>query len=163
MQTPTLFNKIMFSSLLAASALYQGTVLAEGQSSPPTTPPPAVMATQSGPAMLNPEQREAFRALSKEMYGNMRDERELHDELRTLAQSNTYDEKQVRALIQKRHKEAEESMVKSSRQMHDFYKTLTPEQRKQMDAMHQQMKERMKEHMKDRSEARATKKEGDGK
>lgn len=165
-------RKIIFTgTLLAISALYQASAFAEDSTAQKQVPPPpANVVKPVDPSALNPEQREAFRAISKNMYETMRSGKELHEEILSLTQADAYDEKKVRELIQKHHKEAEESLVKASRDMHDFYKTLSPEQKKQFDAMSEKMKERRKEEMKDRMKEhikeRAEKqpaKEGDGK
>jgi len=157
MHTPTLFNKMIFAGvLLAATTFYNTAAFAEDTTAQKKVPPPAKVVKPVDPSALSAEQREKFRNIMKEMYENMRSGKELHDEIQDLAQSKTYDEKQVRALIQKHHKAAEENMVKASRDMHEFYKTLSPEQKKKLDEMKDEMKERRrdgaKEHRKEGGE-----------
>lgn len=158
MKKPGLFAQIVCAgALFAITTWCSTTVAADEQKTAVKAPAPAKVAKQPDPSMLNPEQRKAFQNISKEMHENMRAGQALHEEIRALTQSDAYTEKKVRELVQKRHKEAEESMVKSSREMHDFYKTLTPEQKKRFAALHEQMKERQRNEMKSRIKDRDTK------
>lgn len=151
MYKPVLFKKIIYTStLLALTSLYNTTTFADSPAVPQISPPPVNTAKPA--AALKPEQQAAFRKISKEMHERMLREKELHNEVRALAQSDAYDEKKVRALIQKHHKETEEEMVASSKEMNDLYKTLTPEQKKQLDMIRDKTKERrddMKENMRE--------------
>lgn len=107
-----------------------------------------------GPLQLNPEQRQAHQNALKQMQASMRSGMKLHDELRQLTHSDQYDEKKARALIQQRHKEAEENLVKSSFAMHEFYKSLSPDQQQQFNAMRSGIQEQHRSDMKDQGKER---------
>jgi Spy/CpxP family protein refolding chaperone len=152
MNTSGFFTRLVCTSaLLAITGLHQASVFADTPGSPIKAPAPGNAAKQPDAATLSPEQRKVFQDISKEMYENIRASQALQEEIRAITESDAYDEKKVRQLVQKRHKEAEESIVKSSREMHAFYKSLTPEQKKRFDVLRDQMKERHRKEMKDRA------------
>jgi len=154
MSLSVFFNKIVcVITLLAAAAFYNSAVLADDTAKPKTSPPPKMEKPAQGEPVLSAEQQATFRKITKDMYESSRGCKELRDEIRELSRSDAYDEKKIRALIQKRHKEEEERLVKSSKEIHAFHKALTPEQKKQIDAMHKQMKERRRDdRMQDKKE-----------
>lgn len=159
MRTFTSSGKIILTSaLLVISALYQASAFAEDSSTQKQVSPPTKVVKPADSLTLSAAQRETFRNILKERYENIRNGKEVYDEIQKLTESSTYDEKQVRALIQKYHQAAEKSMVKTSREMHNFYKTLSPEQKEQLDEIRDEMKERrrddMREHKKESDETR---------
>jgi len=98
---------------------------------------------------LNEKQRELFKTATKEKMASMHDVMDVHEKLREMSQSDTYDEKKARELLRSKNKEVEDGIIKASKSMHEFYKSLTPEQKTKLNDMHSKMREKMKEHMRD--------------
>ncbi len=97
---------------------------------------------------LNDKQRGLLKSSMKQMMSNMHSGKELHEQLRELTQSDNYDEKKVRELIHKNGADMEANMLKSSKTMHEFYASLSAEQKSKFKEMHNDMKTKMKDHRK---------------
>jgi Spy/CpxP family protein refolding chaperone len=98
---------------------------------------------------LNDKQRELFRTAMGQKMAAMRKTMEMQEQLRELTQSDNYDEKKLRDVIHNSNKESEEAIVTASKAMHEFYKSLSAEQKTKLKEMHAKRKAEMKEHMKD--------------
>jgi len=99
---------------------------------------------------LTDSQRVAFRTAMRQMGDAMHDSRDLHEELRDLTESDNYSESKVRDLLHKHEASIENNLVSASKTMHDFYASLTPEQKEQFNDMRSQMRKRMIDGMRDR-------------
>jgi len=99
---------------------------------------------------LTDKQKTLFRDALKQMHESMKETKDIRNDIRTIVQSDNYDEKKIRNIIETNDKEREENVVKSSKAMHEFYASLDQEQKtkfkKMQDNMQAHMKERMKEH-----------------
>ena len=118
-----------------------------------------------GKMNLSESQQSALREASAGMRDVMQSNMKLQEEIRNLTHSGNYDEKKVRELVQKHHKQTEDKIVSASTKMNAFYQSLSPEQKKQFEEMRQnaeehrqeKMKEGMQKHMQKRMEKRMEK------
>lgn len=106
---------------------------------------------------LNDAQKEAFKNAMKQMHESMVNAEQVQEQIRSIVQSDNYDEKKVRDIIQKNDKAQEENKVKQSKAMNDFYKSLTPEQKTKFKSMQSEMKDRAKGRMKERADKKSGK------
>lgn len=140
--------------LLLPLLLVSHTLLAETSDAAqePTTKvlPTKPVETASDRLNLSPEQRKAYEDAMQEVRENMHANMKLHDEISQAMYSDKYDESSVRSMIQKHHQQTEDTLVKSSKAMNDFYKSLSPEQKKNFDEIQQKKRERMKTHHEER-------------
>lgn len=101
----------------------------------------------AGELNLNDKQRELFKTAMQQKMGGMHTGMDMHENLRELTQSDNYDEKKVRELVRKNNQEEEERIVKSSKSMNEFYKSLSPEQKSKLKEMHKNRNAKMKGQM----------------
>jgi Spy/CpxP family protein refolding chaperone len=103
---------------------------------------------------LDDKQRELFVKAMKHMRDCKHGGKDLHEQLKTVVESDQYDEKKVRDIVRKHSAELEEQAVASSNALHAFYQSLGPWQKGKFkaikDEMHGKMKESMKCHMKNK-------------
>jgi len=98
---------------------------------------------------LNDAQRTAFRKAAKQMHQTMLATREMHEALRDVVNSDNYSEKKAREIYKANSKKMEDSVMLASGMMHDFYASLTPDQKVKFNEIRKQMNERMKNHRHD--------------
>lgn len=111
---------------------------------------------------LDEKQRKLFDDAMEKMHGSMKDGMALHKQMKELVHSEQYDEKQVRALVQKHNAEMEEKAVASANAMHAFHASLNAEQKEKFKALKDEMREQMTDHKKERrAERREERREGD--
>jgi Spy/CpxP family protein refolding chaperone len=141
--------------VFSAAILVAAAMNLRAADAPPTSPAPphaGMMADMN----LSVAQRAAFRNAMKQLHETLRSQRDMHEQLRDMAQSDNYDAAKVRDLVHSQQTQNENNMVSSSTAMHDFYAMLTPDQKARLaehrKQMREQMKSRMTEHMKDRAD-----------
>lgn len=109
---------------------------------------------------LDDKQRKLFDDAMEQMHGTMKDgmkdNMSLHQELKELVHADNYDEKQVRAVVQKHNTEREEKIVASANAMHAFHESLSPEQKEKFKAMKSEMRDKMKDRMQEHKAAKAS-------
>jgi len=96
---------------------------------------------------LTDSQRAAFKNIMLQMRNTFHSGRDLHEQIRDITESDNYDEKKIRDLVRKHDTEMENNIVSNSKAMHDFYQSLSPEQKTKFNDLRKQMKDRMKQHM----------------
>ena len=106
---------------------------------------------------LTDSQRAAFKNVMEQMRKTFHSGRDLHEQIRDITESDNYDEKKIRDLIHKHNIEMENNIVSDSKAMHDFYQSLSPEQKTKFNEMRNRMKDRMKQHMRDHMKDRMDK------
>jgi len=97
---------------------------------------------------LTDSQRAAFKNVIQQMRETFHSGRDLHEQIRDITESDNYDEKKIRDLVRKHDTEMENNIVSNSKAMHDFYQSLSPEQKTKFNDLRKQMKDRMEQHMK---------------
>lgn len=104
-----------------------------------------------GDLNLDDKQRGLLKAAMKQMRDVMHHLQKAHEQIREITQSDKFDEKKLRALIHNQNTASEDKIVAASKAYHEFYNSLTPEQKSKLAEHHKQirehMRERMKEHM----------------
>lgn len=119
-----------------------------------------------GPGMmddlnLTDAQRTALRNAMQQRRTMMGTVRNLHEQLRAITESDKYDEKQVRNMVRKHNTEMENNIVNSTKAMHDFYASLTPEQKTKLEQHRKQAREHMMQRVHDRMHDRTDDRMGD--
>jgi len=97
---------------------------------------------------LSEKQRDTLKSGVSQMRDSMKSEKDMRDQLHSLIESDTYSDKKVHELIQKRNAEQENNLVKGAKTMHEFFASLSPEQKEKYKEIQSEMDARMKSHMK---------------
>lgn len=101
----------------------------------------------ANPLNLNPAQQQALAALRNEQASNLQKIHALQRQLMELSYSDSYDKDKAEQLVDQIAKATRTDMTSHSKKAHDFYVSLSPEQKKQYKAFEQRRQKMLDQRM----------------